>query len=421
MRHIFFLSLLSIFVGSCRKETIPTISTGPVNFELVWKERFSKNKVRLFSIDPVLTPNNGIAFLKMFDGPEDIITCRDRTTGQKKWSWQDPIDIYDGEKVSEMFVYENKLGIGSSHEMNVVDINSGQTIWKTDVQTEGFSGMPRSALINNQIYHTRTINPPNGDFAELFRTNINQGNWESLFTVNKSENNDFASSFESYAIWKNPQTGDSILLFQNRQTQFFAHGKSKVDLFGLNLRTRQVEWKIDSIDYEGNSSVSPILVLGDKAYFMGMINLFCIDPAVGKVVWKKHFNQGDTIGYSETFLHSKLVAVNNMLIVKPALRKMYAFDLQTGAEIWRSDDGCKGSSDTQVYKDWIFIPSQGEGDVWVHRISDGKLVTRLRSPHHNSTEFPNAYIATPIAIDQATGYLYCTDGYFIMCFKIKTE
>lgn len=422
MKPFIFLSIL-LSILSCKKEIIPPKPIGPVSFELVWEKRLVDKNEKILVQHPLLTPGGGLVYEKTFAGPDDIVTCLDRKTGNVRWTWEDPIDVYDGEKIGTIWAFQDKLAVCSWHETTVVDIGTGKTIWKSDVQNEGLSGEPRAVLINGQIYHGVLDAIPASTYSYLRRTPISENSWENLITIHKNTtifNDVFSPSLESFAVWKNPQNGDSLLLFQNRQSQFFTNGGSRVDFYAFNLRSRQVEWKIDSIDF-GSSVSAPILVNGNLAYFMGAVTLFAIDLPTGQIGWKKEYNERTPDIYAETLTSTWPVIANNKLIIKPQLERMFAYNPETGSEIWRTLDGCTGQSDTEVYKDWIFIPSIGNGDVWVHRLSDGKLVTRLKSPRHENSDFPQAYITHAIEIDQQTGMLYCTDGYSMMCFRIKTE
>jgi hypothetical protein len=103
-----------------------------------------------------------------------------------------------------------------------------------------------------------------------------------------------------------------------------------------------------------------------------------------------------------------------MLIIKPKSRRMFAYDLETGREIWQNSAGATDAYDVEEYKGYLFMPSYEEGDIWVHRLSDGTHVTKIKSPNSIKITFP-------IEIDRVNGLLYATNKEESMCFKLKIE
>ncbi|HMN90592.1 MAG TPA: hypothetical protein PKD70_13675 [Saprospiraceae bacterium] len=66
------------------------------------------------------------------------------------------------------------------------------------------------------------------------------------------------------------------------------------------------------------------------------------------------------------------------------------------------------------YKGHVFYASSrdSKSGMFVHRVSDGKVVHRIPRPFSNT-------VSTTIAINHETGRLFCSDGYFLRCYKIK--
>jgi outer membrane protein assembly factor BamB len=408
-----FSILFCIFIlFSCKKEQIPAKTA--LSFKLLWKEKMTENPVGCSSQEPVILKDK-VIFHKMFDGPNDIFTARNKTNGAKIWSWKNLQDVPDGEFAAHYATIDDKFAICSWNQFNIIETNNGQTLWRTDAQSENLSGQPRFALLNRTLFHERYLNQ---EKSTLCRTNINNGAWETIFEKEKSQNQGYISSFESYAIYPKSD-GDTLLLFQNRQINFKTF-KDRIDLYALNLRTKQVEWKRDSIDPDGNSSVQSMLIDGDKVYFMGVVSLFCIDVRDGKTIWQKRFNTSYPYDQlNETLLFTQLFIRENKLLVKPMDGHLYAIDLTNGNEVWSVNNSGFSPQGFGVYKDLLMISCSGDEGVWAHRISDGKLMARLRSPHKGDSKYGGAGILNGIAVDEKEGLLFCTDGYFAMCFKFE--
>jgi PQQ-like domain len=408
MKYSYYFLLLVGLAFECKKEPFQT-GSGKVSAEILWQEMLPNDV--LYGYHTTLSQTGGIFYTKIFGGPNDVVTCRDGLTGKVNYTWQDPIDIYDGEKISMLECYRDALVVGSHHEFNVLDAKTGNRIWKTDAQTQGGTGSNRSAIIDDYVYHTRwTANNRN---AHLVRTQYLSGKWDTLFSVNP--HGDYVRfSISSWGIWQNPSTKVSILLFGLSSSNNGATN-SRIDFIAYNLNERKVEWQVDDFEPNGYCATqAPALVAGNKAYFLGAVTLFCFDLLTGKIAWTKTYNNQGQVAIAEHLQFTTPIIAQNMLIIKPLSRRMFAYDLETGAEKWAITNGASDASDVEEYKGYLFMPSYQEGDIWVHRVSDGAFVTKIVAPG-------DVKITFPIEIDQDKGLLYTTNGGSSMCFKLKVE
>ena len=373
--------------------------------KFLWQAPIGADTGDYFSPQPMLY-NGNLAITKMFGGPYDIVMFRDGQDGNLIWDWDNPIDIPSGESiggVEKQKIYQNKLILSASHEINVVDMNTGIMLWRSDTQDKGGSGGVRIALINDHIYHTHK---PPGTFVDssyLVRSSVHQPKWDTIFRLGLDEQGR-TPSIQPGVLWVSPQ-GDSVYIFQNRGG---SNSSDQVDLYALNIQTLEVLWKIDSLDT--GSCVRPPLVRNGKVYFSGYRNVFCIDAATGSILWKYTVASG--------LFNTDLIIAENKLIVHPNLYStIAAVDLDTGAEIWKKTNTGDSPTDIEYYHGHIFYASGGDGYIYVHRVSDGNLVKKLRSP--NREKYGSALFTRPLNIDPANGRLYCTDGRFAICYQIK--
>jgi outer membrane protein assembly factor BamB len=430
MKYIFYAFLVILACTACHKEILKPIPSNPNSdssiLKPIWNSTLLDGKEYIPSAEPPSICGEKVVFSRFtIDDPRDLLVSFNTQTGEKMWSWDDPEDIYDGGSISDHQSGGINLALCSSHQIYWIDAQSGTTIWKTDAGDEGGNGMPRMEVIDGKIYHNR-VTITSGDCCEnqnshLVVAPIETGKWDTLYTVNLSENEGYASSFESYTVWQNPQTGDSILLFNNRQYNWDNHtigqegGRS--DVIGFNLKTRKVEWKTRINDPIGGSSVKNMLVHGDKVYFMGQTLFSCLDLFDGSIVWQKLLNDPQIV-YSETLFDAGMAIADGKLLLKPDDENFYALDPNTGGEIWHVTDAGHSPGHLEVYKDLVIYASIGLGDIWIHQVSDGKLLEKFTSPHKTDPKYPGAAIAYSMAIDPKTGFLYTSDGYFAMCFRI---
>ena len=83
-----YLILTAILIGmiACKKEMVPQKPIGPVGFELIWEHRLTNKNEKIFAYHPALTQDGGLVFEKTFAGPDDLVTCLDRKTGNVRWT-----------------------------------------------------------------------------------------------------------------------------------------------------------------------------------------------------------------------------------------------------------------------------------------------------------------------------------------------
>jgi outer membrane protein assembly factor BamB len=409
----YFTLLFAFAILACKKdsESIFQTGTGTVTAELIWKEKIADQPIWLFS-SKTLTDDGGAIYTRLFAGPENTVVCRDLETGAIRFEWEAPQDISDGEFISFLESYHNNLIIHSENEINVIDTKTSGSIWRLDVQDSGGSGLNRMTMIDDTLY---TMHSSDGrEEASVVKTSVNTGKFDTLISFSAQDYGPGTRFLAySFAKWYDPLISKDLLLFERPRG---ANGqKSKVDLVALNLATRQVEWKIEDFEPNGYSAAqAPILIHGDKAFVLGAITLFCVDLTERKIIWTKKYNERTPDFISEHLQYTKPVIVNNLLIIKPLSERCFAYDVNTGNEVWRNGEGARDAIDIEEYKGYLFMASNSEGNIWVHRVSDGKFITRLKSPH-------SSWIIDEICIDKNKGLLFCTDDYYAMCFKLKVE
>jgi outer membrane protein assembly factor BamB len=408
MKYSIYFFLLAAVAFECKKEPFQT-GAGKVTAEILWQEKLPGGAG--YGDKTTLSQTGSIFYTKIFGGPNDVVACRDGLTGKVNYTWQDPIDIYDGEKISMLECYRDALVVGSYHEFNVLDARTGNRIWKTDAQTQGGTGSNRSAIIDEYIYHTRSIT--NDRNAYLVKTHYLSGRWDTLFSIFPHKAY-VRFSVSNWGVWQHPITRDSILLFGVINSNNGAT-INQVDFVAFNMTKRKVEWQVEDFEPNGYCATqAPTLVAGNKAYFLGAVTLFCFDLLTGKIAWTKTYNNQGQVAIAEHLQFTTPIIAQNMLIIKPLSRRMFAYDLETGAEKWAITNGGQDAWDVQEYKGYLFMPSYQEGDIWVHRVSDGAFVTKIVAPG-------DVKITQQIEIDQDKGLLYTTNDGSSMCFKLKVE
>jgi len=412
----FVVGLLSIF--SCRKQPLegpiqpPIVDTSTVkrNFEIVWMSPASSDTSECITDMPCLV-NGDIMSVKFFCGTEDIVQMFDGKTGQRKWTKSDPTEWADGSFVSSTDGWNDMSFVCSWDDIHAFDRLSGALLWHSDISSDTTNGMPRIRVLNNHVYHVHRPDGTDVASAHLVRASVTGGSWDTLFSAYKKHTNGYSPSFEMPDIWIAP-TGDTLLIFQNRQYNF-AGIDGKIDLYALSLRTREVVWKLEDLVPEGNSSVKPPLVWHDRVFFQGMRTLYCIEVATGKVLWWKNYNGNLWPVFTGARLH---IFDDRLLIAQSDNGDIYAFDVQTGTQVWKTADDYAWDKEIVLHKGKIY--AIGYGFLRCFDATSGKLLWGALPPARQMG-YPYAKFSYGgVLLNPDLGYIYANDKLFWYCLKI---
>ncbi|MBX2893669.1 MAG: PQQ-binding-like beta-propeller repeat protein [Saprospiraceae bacterium] len=383
------------------------------HFQLVWMSPNSSD-TGTCSGSLCRVVNSDLLSVKRFCGGEGVVQLFDGKTGERRWTKSDPSEWGDGSFVSSFEAWNDIALVCSHSDIHTFDRLSGALLWHSDVGSDNTSGMPRIRIVNNHVYHVHRPKGTEVSSAHLVRASVMSGStWDTLYSDYKQHPNDYSPNFEMPDIWLSPQ-GDTLLIFQGRQYNFAAiYGR--INLYALNLRTRALAWKIEDLVPEGNSSVKPPLVWHDHIFFQGMRTLFCIEAATGNILWQKNYN--GSIYPSFTGARVK-VFDERLLIAQSDNGDFYAFDVQTGAQVWKTDDDYGWDKEFVIQEGKIYVVSV-YGFFRCINAATGKLEWQTLPPARQMG-YPSAkFTYGGVLLNPDLGYLYANDGVFWYCLKIE--
>lgn len=399
--------IFSILV-SCHKDIIDnTFDILNSSNDIVWQIPILNDTSECISISPVVYEDGVISSgTKIFSTENSTIVYVDKQTGGKIWNSNDiGFDCRINELYTSSVNYDGiYVGLCSSSVV-AFQILNGNQLWSTD-----YSSGYKLSNLNELIFHTVLSNSPPSNSSSLLSTNINTGIWDSIFKVNIVDG--YSPFLYNPGVLIDPNT-DTILYFQNRQWNF-STADGKIDLYAYNMSADTILWMHSDIDAEGNSNIRPPVVYNGKVYFEGLHTVYCYDAVSGELLWSKYFS-----GFGEYLLASNMLVEDNKLIVKTDYESIYALDLETGHEMWSNAHAGATPSDMVYYDGAVYYSSGGDGKIHGVRVSDGKQVFELSSPNRNHAPSYDAIFINPVAIDAATGYLYATDGYYLLCYDLS--
>jgi outer membrane protein assembly factor BamB len=375
--------------------------------KLLWVAPLDEDTLDCGSITPIIW-NNNVGFLKKFGNEKEIFKWRDGKNGKKIWAWQDKSNQITGELIGSMAQQDNLLSICSWREINVIDLNTGQNLWRSDTKDRQGKGFPRTKIIGNHIYHAnfKESGTTFSDVVHLVRSPLTQSKWDTILSIKQSEHKGYCPFIEMPTLQIN-QNGDSVLIFQNRQVHDITT-LGKVDVYAFNLKTKKYDWKIDSI--ENNSSIHPPTIYDNKIYFMGGNNLYCINPDNGKIIWKWNIPNNDNL------LGDNILIAENKIYIKTPNLSMYCLDPLNGTLIWKNDMvGASSYCGIRYYKGYVFCTGSAiiglDAKTGVQKIK----VLAPKHKYHNK----NLTIGWGLEIDEKNNLLYCADNKYALCFKLK--
>ncbi len=167
--------------------------------------------------------------------------------------------------------------------------------------------------------------------------------------------------------------GDNLFLGGTNPNYFYA----------VNKNTGNIAWKktIPKLVATGIGDCTPAyadgLIIqeatvqtGDKAKPVANV-LLAMDAASGKIVWQKQFGKGLVPPAMKTA--TPMIADGKVLEGSPVTGNYYAFDLNTGRELWKVNLGAQIRSGAAVADGVAYVPYKS-GDIAAIRIADGTIL-----------------------------------------------
>ncbi len=412
MIKLFYISFILLGALGCHKpppidpcEVNPAScdTIGPVTkLDIVWKKLV--NPDTSFVLPDLKLISTGLlgnfapagnAFLQLHDVDNE---------GAVKWRWQElSVDHY-----SSMGYHAgtDHISVQNRGQMALVRGVSGSTA-KMHIEPI-YAGNPFGHILGDHYYYSWTNE--NDTVAKLLRSHITDfSTWDTLYTVTKSEVGGARPNVQSYNLWVNPKTGDSMLIFQHRMYNFQIP-KPTVDVVAWNMTQRRVEWRYDDIEPRGQSSVRQVFIHADKAYFQGSNTIYCFDLLNGgEILWYKRY-----ISPSRSFGNSNIVyaTAEDLVIFKSDGEFLTAVDPITGVQRWEIGNAGTGAY-PMTYHDGIVYYTTG-GSLYAVRASNGEVMWSERSPSRVS----NPIFSGTVAVDPERGLLYACDRKYVMAIRL---
>ena len=423
MKTIYLLMTLWIAWG-CTKQPMPSPCLYPDCRDTV---KWVFHRPDSFGIMPVQwytlghTPDTGYCAEICFSVPEGVIAIRPSATGLKPRAYVRLLDretgkeiwYFDGINTTSYSDYQvipdrHLVMVKQWSKNAIIDIRTGIPLFNTELPPDLEVSNPKGRIIGDFFYVSATKD--NGrihEFTRVLRTPIHDGtNWEEIYRLNAKDIGGYSPNIYNIGIWQNPQTTDSILLFNTRMLHWTT-GKERSDVVAYNLSQRRVEWTIDSICKVSNVGTN-FIIDDNYMYFNEGRQLSKIDLMNPQV---KIYSYTDFGGYG--------------IIDKPNNRMIgYSLGISSCAldhkEVnWKWDDPDFGGNGLELFEGYIYTQDDG-GDLYVFNATTGKIVFQ----HFSQAMFvPQSILGMHgrCSVDKEHRLLYAADKYGVYCMKLPEK
>ena len=416
-----YIILMIMMALGCTKQPMPSPCLYPDCRDTV---KWVFHRPDSFGIMPVQwytlghTPDTGYCAEICFSVPEGVIAIRPSATGLKPRAYVRLLDretgkeiwYFDGINTTSYSDYQvipdrHLVMVKQWSKNAIIDIRTGMPLFNTELPPDLEVSNPKGRIIGDYFYVSATKD--NGrihEFTRVLRTSIHDGkNWEEIYRLNAKDIGGYSPNIYNIGIWQNPQTTDSILLFNTRMLHWTT-GKERSDVVAYNLSQRRVEWTIDSITKV--SDLGDFITEGNYLFFpdrskLKKINLLSPQELICEA--NTYSGYGRSNG---RYLISQSLGIN-------------AINKDDCSTLWEYNDKSFSANGLELFEGYIYTQDDG-GDLYVFNATTGKIVFQ----HFSQAMFvPQSILGMHgrCSVDKEHRLLYAADKYGVYCMKLPEK
>jgi hypothetical protein len=305
-----------------------------------------------------------------------------------------------GDKDLAWGTWRNQLVLHSYYNKHILNQQNGQLIANTNMPSG--NGAYRMLISGNSLYQNGGTNQFADSVAYVMRLQLETLRWDTVYALRRKDHFDAMGFVESPVSGINASL-DSILYFKFRTL-------NGLYFYAYNMTQKRVEWRKDSLDYDG--SVYPPIVENDRVYVDGLGTIYCLDANTGQQIWARYVGSR-LVGGTRLFLYKDLLATISLG------GKLIVLDKNTGNWLYNYQDDRNGAYDlaspsSAVVHNGVMYVMAG-GYFYGLDLETGKILGKYRSP--NRCKYGALFGYGGISANAVTNCIYVDDEYFLMAIK----
>ena len=409
MKSFGLLFVFVIFiVTSCSKDELTPIKPViiPVKvFEEIWKTRIYEAPLEnVGSRNAYFYKGVYILAGDHYSHIDPTIYAYDIKTGSKKWkikqsgNYQEPGYNITGK--DHVLIMSDATGIAA------FDLEKKQLIWEdlhNDKNEFGLVG--QLPILGNFVYKGITEGSFYGP-AKMIRYELMTGKKETLVDV--PIDGIWSHTISPPAFWTDTNNDTIMIIINGKSNIDYSPQNSPTDLWAVNLSTKKVVWKIDSIMAVRTNLGSPPVIHQNSVIFGGDWSVYSVDIPTGKVKWRTQFPE---LGNFGNFNRTGLLLAGENVYGNPDGYDIFSLDAETGNVKWHNKTLAANCTPRMLYNDGMLITTSiGTGSVLIYDAESGSLIHK---------EFSSIGYHTDVVYDKETNMYFVQDFASAVGFRIN--
>jgi hypothetical protein len=383
------------------------VSSQTLQMELIWaKPFFEDTSSALLINDPLPFQDYIIYSNRLSEDSNHLPTLRilHKQTGKEHPTWnlhrQRFMDSEISNRCLQINPYSDVIFSTSTKKFFATHIENGKRLWvidfspyEADHQFTMLENCPlisyNYSMINNQWSKIAKILPKTGEIIDLLNLKQNELYEPLIMPIHVA-----------------PYQGDTLLLFLSSAWNF-EESSGKITAYCYSLQQQQLLWQNDTFTTDQDASYQHPIVIGNTVIYCTLHSLYGLNITNGTVLWRHEEN--------ETFVSSPLLQDKNKLFIRSESGHLFCLNADQGNLIWKNDNCLPaGIGNMEYYNQHLWMTATNQ------KKQQGVLCISAETGETKWFNRGNKHtINRGLYIDKENALLFCSNSYWLMCYKIK--
>lgn len=295
-------------------------------------------------------------------------------TGKLEWTFPETYDnknpmffwgtpyMYDDKLVVKMPKFGN---LSKNDRIICLNLNTQQLLWTVDVPENISYACCRDVAGSSETFYYMQESE---NSAYIFGGNVMTGNVDSICSLHPVTQNGRVEITTNNALLG--EIDGKLLMFFASKLLNDKNIKEKYDCFFniFDVKKRKLLSRI-SVSNDENYVVSNAKLYDNKIYCTSGRKVFCIDPVIGKLLWK--FNSSEPVNYT-----AQSLLVQNEVVFLWGDNRFIGLDATSGLLKYKGDIEC---GNAEAFGGQVYVISR-DGNLYLLNIENGKPICKIKCP-----------------------------------------